>query len=851
MIVVSDKLSTESFHAFIDEQLSDEQYLQVEEQLDEIPEKVEEIQQCQIINERLREVFDPIVEEETPQDLFELALYGVISEQEEEPQDFQQYGYEYDEGLNATTGYEDDITSPMDSMGSALELQDEEFIDDDEFADLEALSGQKSMADFDIDAIRNDGTNIMPDIFDNESEKVQQEFAASQTQATSSTDDDMMLDTIGSLSLEPLETEDNYTDGVPSDSALNQPGTEHPETANIDDNNAGIDVPELELEPLTQTEETQPQSAFAVPTENVEIEEQGAEQATEQQVAKERVLETLEATEDLSLEPLQTEQEAEAIHLPAELNLPETQETIALPAEEEVSDETGQSVEEEVKTRHVMGGADLDEPVASESVVAESATEETQGEHLTESTHGADVESELGSENAPVTEPEENQTKSAEIAAELAVDTPATIDDKIDEIVNRLDNMPGSENSVPQDVVAEFFAENKAEPDFEVSEVVKKFEEVSDEFSQQHHLDPVDSPVTQIKQKADDVLNVINNKFFALKNSILKKEEEPFPDFNQAPDFTASTTLNRPAEQQEAKDATESNTPFDFDIGIEDESVTTSASQSEQPAARQMNETHAPFDFDIGVDKEPEPENLSRKIGDTLRSYKEKMAQQKAVDSGSSAFETGDSEITHHHVVPHEPAAGFTKYKQIAVDAVEKVSPENRMTIGGAILLVIGLVIGGSSVSIFEASSGVISNDKIEQLAIDAHILYTQQNQNFAGNPSTSITESMQWLSARIGRHIRLADVQLADFKHQRAIVMPTMVSYATANIFENINKEKITLFISGNIDSVNNSPLTCRIPTGVDGLCSWVQDSVSYVAVGNLSLSRVRDFSQAIANKL
>ena len=56
-MIVTDKLSTESFHAFIDEQLTDEQYVQVEAQLDEIPEKIEEIQQCQIINERLNQNF--------------------------------------------------------------------------------------------------------------------------------------------------------------------------------------------------------------------------------------------------------------------------------------------------------------------------------------------------------------------------------------------------------------------------------------------------------------------------------------------------------------------------------------------------------------------------------------------------------------------------------------------------------------------------------------------------------------------------------------------------------------------------------------------------------------------------
>jgi hypothetical protein len=152
---------------------------------------------------------------------------------------------------------------------------------------------------------------------------------------------------------------------------------------------------------------------------------------------------------------------------------------------------------------------------------------------------------------------------------------------------------------------------------------------------------------------------------------------------------------------------------------------------------------------------------------------------------------------------------------------------------------------------LFERPVNAISADKVEQLAIDAHILYTQQSQNFAGNPSASITESMQWLSARIGRQIRLADVQLEGFKHQRAIVIPSMVSYAIANIYENKSNQNITLFIASSLDPVGNSPLVCRVPPGIDGLCSWVKDSVQYVAVANLSLSRVRTFSETLMANL
>jgi hypothetical protein len=187
--------------------------------------------------------------------------------------------------------------------------------------------------------------------------------------------------------------------------------------------------------------------------------------------------------------------------------------------------------------------------------------------------------------------------------------------------------------------------------------------------------------------------------------------------------------------------------------------------------------------------------------------------------------------------------APLDSYKQRITHWYSDLSVENRGTVGGVILLFIGLLIGASAMSLFEQPISAISNDKVEQLAIDAHILYTQQDQNFAGETSTSITESMQWLSARIGKLIRLAD--------ERAIVIPSMVNYATANIFSNKDRQKITLFIAASNDEVRNSPLSCRIPTAVDGLCSWVQESVHYVVVANLSLSRVRAFSQQLIQQL
>jgi len=80
---------------------------------------------------------------------------------------------------------------------------------------------------------------------------------------------------------------------------------------------------------------------------------------------------------------------------------------------------------------------------------------------------------------------------------------------------------------------------------------------------------------------------------------------------------------------------------------------------------------------------------------------------------------------------------------------------------------------------------------------------------------------------------------------------MPTMASFAATNIFENKAGQRITLMAIADLEGVPEVAISCRIPPEVDGLCSWVKGSVRYIAVANLSLSRVRSFSQQVIDNL
>ena len=776
MILLSDKLSTESLHAFIDEQLSEDQYIQVEAQLDGIPRKLVEIQQCQVINERLREVFDPIVEEDVPDDLYYLALYGINGECHDDTQDFPQFDHAQDDNSGASTGLNAEIGLPLDPFASAPELRDENLMDANEFAELAALSleSEQNPAEYASAAMPNTISGSPPEIPGDEEHSAY----GSASQPLRSIDELTTPSGLGSSELESPATGSHGSASAAHPTSLQQffvepAGAEH---SLADSAGAETAAQQIETVPLEQSdqfsafdeleltlEEEPTVSAEPVPVEPVPAKPVTAKQIiakllAEQTVAqkRQRVLDAFESSEPLALQPLEAQQPAAGIIRHSGFNQP--------------------NAVDFARVRAAKSGPAAIAANAQAKLKDKAKTER----RLMKPTGGA-----AGAPEFP-----------------------------IDEIVEQLDEIASGPEPMTQDVVAEFFAEDRTELDFEVSEVVRQFEEVSGKFNPRDKT-LFGSPVLRIKHQADTVLSAVKNGIAGVKNALAQNGKLPFPDFTR---ILAAFKIN--------------------------------ILKSSQPkSSAERNAGSIPAKLSTGVEREARPEGLSRAIGETLRLYKQKLSQIAAV---AGAERVGDAGHVDQRIVPYGAALSrFNGYQQKISGMLEKASPENRMTIGGAILLVVGLVIGGSISSLSGRPANVISVEKVEQLAIDAHILYSQQSQNVAGTPAVSIAESMQWLSARMGRQMNLADAQVEGFEHQRVIIVPTMLSYAITNIFANKNQQNITLFIAPDLEPAVNSALACRVPAGADGLCTWVKDSVRYIAVANLSLSRVRAFSQALVDSL
>ena len=834
-MIVTDKLSTESFHAFIDEQLTDEQYAQVEAQLDELPEKIEEIQQCHIINERLREVFDPIVEEPVPDDLLALAVYGLEETQLETENEFNYQPGPY-------TELEEDLAA-IDSLDifSDTEHDEENYIDDATATDLELLAQTEHLSEFDIDNLRNDSSNIIPDIFDDSDDREASGYDdAIDSQLMMDPTDDL-LESIDTLSLEIEKAHQNKMERsevteeshVPAES---DDSLAYPESDSDTDN--------LELEPFDMQASADLNNQSFDQFEFDNQEEQSQFSQTDQ------VLETLSPEEEFTLEPLE-EHSNEAFIQESEID---------------AAVESFQNSDDTIKQgrpRNIR--ADQRVPDAMPITPAESA-----------------VTSPAGNEIESPYQPNTRLKNDIETESE--------------------------DGGLPDDLVAEFFAPNKG-PDFELNEVVKHFEEVSGNFPEttdDHLYD--DGPFASIKFRALDFMDRVTagvNDFKAdligKKNALLDKlyGGQSSTDFNKSPFANFSATqipqpsssidaLDLSAFEDAARESSDNTSDYSDDLSIREEKndfFTTqnekqlsdvapdafadsseSLSQQDTIAGNEFldynnyndkpgkekpgvtpvvkNETLSP-ETDIGMmdfgldDDAPDSSNLVSKFGDTLKFYKQKIAEMRA-----NALDTGDWETSNE-------VSTFAKYKNIGSDFVNRIKLKSNLNAVFAAVVVAVLFLGVLIFAFVSGTGDVITSNRVDKLAIDAHILNTQFNSKIVPDADSAIIEKLQWFSARVGRKIRLADIKVEDFEFKKVSVMPTMASFAATNIFENKAGQRITLVVIPDIEGLIESPLSCRIPSDVDGLCVWVKDSVRYVAVANLSLSRVRSFSEQIIGNI
>jgi len=176
---------------------------------------------------------------------------------------------------------------------------------------------------------------------------------------------------------------------------------------------------------------------------------------------------------------------------------------------------------------------------------------------------------------------------------------------------------------------------------------------------------------------------------------------------------------------------------------------------------------------------------------------------------------------------------------------LDKTLNHSYWILGGVI---VGIFLGAWA---FSTENGINQQER-EQLAIDAHLYFLKQGANVADGGTDDFEKNMIWLQKHWGKRVKNIDVSTTSkFRRKGATLLPTRKGYASMQVFENFNSERISVYVSRLNNNPENSRIRCHIAKRVDGICSWNHNSLNYIVLGNLSLSRVRHFSSSITSKL
>lgn len=157
-----------------------------------------------------------------------------------------------------------------------------------------------------------------------------------------------------------------------------------------------------------------------------------------------------------------------------------------------------------------------------------------------------------------------------------------------------------------------------------------------------------------------------------------------------------------------------------------------------------------------------------------------------------------------------------------------------------------GLLIGILLTTLLSSPTTTLGRESIEHLAIDSHLFFANEAINMIEAGEVDFKNQIVWLQKRGGTPLKEFDTFDSPFHKKGATLVPTWADYAGIQVFENSDKERITLYAS-QWNGEEDENIHCRIPNELDGLCTWVSNSMVYIVVGNLSLSRVKQFTAII----
>ena len=197
------------------------------------------------------------------------------------------------------------------------------------------------------------------------------------------------------------------------------------------------------------------------------------------------------------------------------------------------------------------------------------------------------------------------------------------------------------------------------------------------------------------------------------------------------------------------------------------------------------------------------------------------------------------------------------RFKQLVTSSGEQLKRRNRLL--ATLLAVVGVTLGVAVGILLDWDKRLFPGDThtaeitpvLEKLAVDSHHIYSTREMPLDITADPYLQESyVPWIKTKLAGGVKRMAFRSLGFTDVSAFIIPTPNDYASVTVFQNKHLERISVFNAQVAMSDSAGQFHCKIPQDIDGMCSWVHNSVLFIVVGDISLSRVREFAEAIVEQ-
>lgn len=139
----------------------------------------------------------------------------------------------------------------------------------------------------------------------------------------------------------------------------------------------------------------------------------------------------------------------------------------------------------------------------------------------------------------------------------------------------------------------------------------------------------------------------------------------------------------------------------------------------------------------------------------------------------------------------------------------------------------------------------------IEQLAVDAHLIYADEKRHAVEVAAKDKTHLMKWLSARLESKVGPVELKKHEFKLMGGRLLPSLGEHAAFYMYKNNKDERLTLYIRKSEQMESYSEIHCKQDILDTAICSWTGEKLVYFLISKSPADKLSDIAHSTHKQL